>query len=747
MSAGSQPTCLALRLQSMVRTAGGMETFDALRLHVGPPGSQELWIPHDPAAVAVTTNAKSPSDGNMAELTNHESAGFESDESAEWGAWRWWWWWTSPADLAETLVSTAPSTHQEAAGLGSIGTLVRMVLQDIVPVVGGPLDALVGHLAQRVIHQATSRDDQSTTDTGPAEDDTTAGHPTQAAVETAHVSTAAPPMEPATSPLGRRQVPDSRVPKVRRSRWLTPGVMDAYEFVTDRGLLFLREGPWSERVLRRAHVVIAADHECLGPPHARWMLAMSLGSDVPIVRALHTAFEGRGYVRSLATGKIYTLSHGSDVANFRRDPASWLLFKFGTVCSALFLVLTATALTSFVLHETQRRVVRFTLALGSAVRSRRPVFRLVCAHSIESMVFVPIMIGVLFFLFEFFSDKLLAFLVFMAVWACEIYAVVACRTEQTIRVFPVVVLLTMTWLNVYHLSYPHGLHYLAIATVFAALQCSAFHQWTSFELPALHLGHLTEAFPRQILTISPAQGLTESAIQQIRRGSVGLAAGVGFGNGPLPVHATTLAAMTPHLGPVFAVGGPDAGQAGPVANGGHTDGAPLHAGAAGTVHAAHPHGVPTVAAGSLMWPLDHIDGGSPPWTPPRRRGQDPSLGTHLRAAVGPDTERLLSLTTATGAGLRAEPGWIGSTVHAPRSAEPSGPAPRHALGVLRTPNAGPATEPSAEPTNLDIVPDPMDAHLSVLRRRAIRASTADLLAAGAEQVHSDPSSGTRTNPT
>ncbi|KAA0169231.1 hypothetical protein FNF28_02185 [Cafeteria roenbergensis] len=198
-----------------------------------------------------------------------------------------------------------------------------------------------------------------------------------------------------------------------------------------------------------------------------------------------------------------------------------------------FVVSAATGLTSFVFNETQRRMVRFTLALGHAVQRRRPVLRLVIAHSVESLVFVPIMIGLLFFMFEFFGDKLLAFLVFMALWACEVFAVVACRTVQSVRVFPVTALLCLTWLMVYVLVFPFGLHHLALACVFSALTCSAYHQWTSFELPALEHGRLSEATPRETIVVSPAQGLTADLIRNLQRGPW---ASLGAGTKARPAH-------------------------------------------------------------------------------------------------------------------------------------------------------------------------------------------------------------------
>ncbi|KAA0149851.1 hypothetical protein FNF29_05676 [Cafeteria roenbergensis] len=273
--------------------------------------------------------------------------------------------------------------------------------------------------------------------------------------------------------------------------------------------------------LRTARLLVPENYRAFGSPAARTLLRLGGGQDVPFIVAAFDAFNGSGFVRAVRRRHVFALSKGHDVAVVRQSVSSWLLFKFGTLCSALFVVSAATGLTSFVFNETQRRMVRFTLALGHAVQRRRPVLRLVIAHSVESLVFVPIMIGLLFFMFEFFGDKLLAFLVFMALWACEVFAVVACRTVQSVRVFPVTALLCLTWLMVYVLVFPFGLHHLALACVFSALTCSAYHQWTSFELPALEHGRLSEATPRETIVVSPAQGLTADLIRNLQRGIAG----------------------------------------------------------------------------------------------------------------------------------------------------------------------------------------------------------------------------------
>lgn len=96
-------------------------------------------------------------------------------------------------------------------------------------------------------------------------------------------------------------------------------------------------------------------------------------------------------------------------------------------------------------------ILFFAVQLQHHAQHRLPTFQLIFVHVIESLVFVPvciifflfqhfrglsrdwhniiicklqIMIGILFFLFEFYDDQLLAFMVLVLVWLCELFTLI-----------------------------------------------------------------------------------------------------------------------------------------------------------------------------------------------------------------------------------------------------------------------------------------------------------------------------------
>jgi hypothetical protein len=70
-------------------------------------------------------------------------------------------------------------------------------------------------------------------------------------------------------------------------------------------------------------------------------------------------------------------------------------------------------------------MLEFTLQLQTRVRAGMPLGGLILDHVLENLVFVPIMIGMIFFLIELYGgDKFLAFMVLSMVWICEVFSAV-----------------------------------------------------------------------------------------------------------------------------------------------------------------------------------------------------------------------------------------------------------------------------------------------------------------------------------
>lgn len=195
-----------------------------------------------------------------------------------------------------------------------------------------------------------------------------------------------------------------------------------------------------------------------------------------------------------------------DIPSSFRWHHHYFVFKAGVLLSTLFLFFLTTTLVSFTLCETQDRMLVFTVQLQLLIRSRRPYASLIARHVVESMVFVPIMIGIIFFLMDCFynGDKFLAFIILSGVWVCEVFSVISIRTMQSSIFFPQVFFAYFTLFHVYYFSCPFGFYYSALFSTILLLLHSMIFFWNRFELPAVLSGLVSRETPRMNMATQQA---------------------------------------------------------------------------------------------------------------------------------------------------------------------------------------------------------------------------------------------------
>lgn len=108
------------------------------------------------------------------------------------------------------------------------------------------------------------------------------------------------------------------------------------------------------------------------------------------------------------------------------------------------------------------------------------------------------MAGMLSFLSDFFSDQLLALLILSLIWGCELFGAISLRSLAALYSVPHLVILYLAALHIYIFNYPLGFHYVAFATVFAAIGHVMFYFWNHCELPALLAGLVSPSKPRAL---------------------------------------------------------------------------------------------------------------------------------------------------------------------------------------------------------------------------------------------------------
>lgn len=324
-----------------------------------------------------------------------------------------------------------------------------------------------------------------------------------------------------------------------------------FSFSRVKGYLLLPDSICEQHDVSVQHVAISkSDVQCFGEPFLQALIFGLVGPDTVILNWLLTLYDGEGFVYNPRTKVLHDLSqHGISLKYDGHDlPYSskaqdeslsserssfvsmiWykhLFLKFAVVLKTTFLFFITTTLVSFTLRETQERMLDFTHQLQARVRSRRPVVNLVTTHLADSLVFCPVMVGMIFFLIEFYrGDKFLAFMVLSIVWLCEVFSVIRCdstfvyylleknylfdvskrpsfflcaslRSWQGINFFPKIFFLLFALVHFYIFSFPFGFSHTALGSTVCFMAHSMLFFWHRFELPAVALGHITVENPR-----------------------------------------------------------------------------------------------------------------------------------------------------------------------------------------------------------------------------------------------------------
>ncbi|XP_024024446.1 uncharacterized protein LOC21399766 isoform X2 [Morus notabilis] len=257
-----------------------------------------------------------------------------------------------------------------------------------------------------------------------------------------------------------------------------------YLYTMEKGYFLLPESAKSQHNIRTVNVSISARHSCFGNRWQQLLINRFVGYDTILMNSLLSS-PGQGYLYNFQTKEFYNLSYAQEPPEGPARFGDYLVTKCGVLMMSLFVFFTTTMSVSFTLRETQTRMLKFTVQLQHHARHRLPTFQLIFVHVIESLVFVPIMIGILFFLFEFYDDQLLAFVVLILVWLSELFTLISVRTPISMKFFPRFFLLYFLVFHIYFFSYAYGFSYLALSTTAAFMHHLILYFWNRFEVPAL----------------------------------------------------------------------------------------------------------------------------------------------------------------------------------------------------------------------------------------------------------------------
>mmetsp|Transcript_20297 Transcript_20297/g.26337 ORF Transcript_20297/g.26337 Transcript_20297/m.26337 type:complete len:371 (+) Transcript_20297:174-1286(+) len=191
-----------------------------------------------------------------------------------------------------------------------------------------------------------------------------------------------------------------------------------YTFAFERGYLLLNE------TARKAHgvteLVFHLDSECFSSSTLTFFLDNFIGYDTILLNSCIDYFGNKGFLQSTLSRKTFSLKNiegMSPISNNARgkDRVLGIFFvgfkRIKLVLATFSLIFVTTSLAHETFCASQEHVQRFALGLRKRVENNLPYYIAITAHAIGSLVFIPILLGMVVLLAAFFDDQVLSLMV------------------------------------------------------------------------------------------------------------------------------------------------------------------------------------------------------------------------------------------------------------------------------------------------------------------------------------------------
>ncbi|KAA8494860.1 Membralin [Porphyridium purpureum] len=276
-----------------------------------------------------------------------------------------------------------------------------------------------------------------------------------------------------------------------------------FRFARDRGFLVLEEQALEKYTVQRAQLDLEALDACLGSLDMRLYLEHIVGYETVVANAVAQMMDQerlpgalqkieRGFLKNMHTGSIYALSPAElyPVGRGKHDRrkllarvAQMVRRRFGALLTSFFMMCTVGSLVAFALREIHRRVWKLTMELQQRLRSHAPYSDVLMVYLLDALVLVPIVTGILFFLFEFFEDYVLALAVLIVAWLCELFVMVSRRNNVSLFYLPRLFFAYFIAFHVYYFTYPLGFVWIAFFTSVSFMHHAVLFVWVRYEFP------------------------------------------------------------------------------------------------------------------------------------------------------------------------------------------------------------------------------------------------------------------------
>jgi len=184
------------------------------------------------------------------------------------------------------------------------------------------------------------------------------------------------------------------------------------------------------------------DVRCFGEPFLQQAVFRILGPDLVMINWLLAVSNGSGYIYNPSKDQIIDLER-HPITNIRNannrfplfsiehvfDAAQWRAWfrpwgsKIRNAMKTCLIYFISTNLVSFLMRVAQERILELSIQIQNHQQENRSIIPLFVTHVADCFVFIPIAVGVLFYLKEFYQGDWVIALTFLAVvFICELFS-------------------------------------------------------------------------------------------------------------------------------------------------------------------------------------------------------------------------------------------------------------------------------------------------------------------------------------
>ncbi|EFC45334.1 predicted protein [Naegleria gruberi] len=213
-----------------------------------------------------------------------------------------------------------------------------------------------------------------------------------------------------------------------------------------------------------------------------YILSYFIGYDTLMFNAFIQYNHDFNHAYTINSGMIYTKQFDEVyyLKHFEYDDD--FVTRFFVKISPLILYVVSFVLIYYLVRTTQMNILHLIIELQAHLNSVNQILRSFLTHLFQNIMFVPVLLGVIGFIDNFFGgDQKISLMVFCLIWLAQIFLNNICSSRFSRSVFPWILHFHCGVYLTYYFRYPTGYSYFGFFVCLVLVSEMMLHFWNNYE--------------------------------------------------------------------------------------------------------------------------------------------------------------------------------------------------------------------------------------------------------------------------